>query len=106
MTKKHKVAVYELKDSKGEYISKEMDIGITTDLSDAYAVWNKDGSEPNLKIIKESAKAKESYWDNFYKVNYGPDAINNYKPYTWLQHCNLKIVEVDEETFNSIKEEI
>ncbi|HAR6525774.1 TPA: hypothetical protein I1848_002614, partial [Staphylococcus pseudintermedius] len=49
MAKKHKVAVYELKDSQGEYIAKDMDIGITTNLSDAYAVWNIDGSEPNLK---------------------------------------------------------
>ncbi|MCE5820253.1 hypothetical protein JL768_02390 [Staphylococcus pseudintermedius] len=90
-----KLTVYDLTNIKNDirkYLISESDIYV-------------DGSEPNLKNIKELAKAKESDWDNFYKVNYGPNAINNYKPYTWLQHCNLIIVEIDEETFNSIKGE-
>ncbi|MCS4487208.1 hypothetical protein [Staphylococcus americanisciuri] len=95
-----KVVVYEMKDQKGVYIASEP--GVTTEVSEAYLIYSRDGSEPSFEEIEQEAKRIEKAHKKFLKERYGEDFVCSFQPYSWLKYADLVVVEVDEDTFEKI----
>lgn len=102
MIKTYPALAYEFKGSVGVYIGN--DNFETQDLNEAFLYVNKDGTKPNKSEIIEQAKQQEENHKKYLESKFEKVAVMNYKPYTWLEYCNLVEVEIDENTFNSIWE--
>ncbi|WP_433912335.1 hypothetical protein [Staphylococcus sp. LKG3-3] len=102
MTKNYPALAYEFKDRPGVYISD--DNFETQDLSQAFLYVNNDGSKPNKAEIIEIAKKQEENHKKYLESKFEKVAVMNYKPYTWLEYCDLVEVEIDEDIFNLLVE--
>lgn len=92
----------EFKDRPGVYISS--DEGETQNISDAFLYIRKDGLTPDIAECLERAKTDEENHKKYLNSRFEKVEVNNYQPYTWLEHCNLVEVEISEDTFNLIME--
>ncbi|MCJ0907722.1 hypothetical protein MTW84_00750 [Mammaliicoccus sciuri] len=102
--KKYPALAYELKDKPGNYIER-FSPDTTTNLEDAFLFVNQDGRKPIKKEIIKYAKEIEKDYREQMEKRFGKNAIINFKPYKWLQVCNLVEVEISEETFHLVLEE-
>lgn len=102
MTNTYPALAYEFKDRTGVYISD--DNFETQDLNEAFLYVDKDGIKPNKSEIIEQAKQQEENHKKYLESKFEKVAVMNYKPYTWLEYCNLVEVEINADTFSLIVE--
>lgn len=95
---------YEYKDRPGVYIGDgKME---TTNVEHAFLYIAEDGNTPDIEECKELAKVKEEEHEEILTSKYGKATIINFKPYQWLEFCNLVEVEISEDTFKKILRDI
>ena len=103
MAKTYVALAYEFKDRPGVYISR--DDFETQNINDAFLYVRGDGLKPDKSKIIEQAKENEENHKKMLENKYEKVAVMNYKPYTWLEYCDLVEVEINESRFHSILED-
>lgn len=102
MIKSYPALAYEFNDRSGVYISS--DCFETQNVNEALLYVRKYGTKPNKAEIIEQAKENEENHKKYLESKFNKVTVMNYKPFTWLEYCNLVEVEIDENTFHLIVE--